>query len=299
MNPLLINVALTGMVPTTKDNPNVPVTPEAIAADVRRCYDAGASVFHIHARNTDETPAYEAEKFREIIDAIHSAVSDPNIVLCVTTSGRTHNTLECRSDVLRLDGPYKPDMASLTLGSMNFPKQASVNSPDMISGLAMRMQERGIVPELEVFELGMINYSQYLLKKGILKQPLYYNLLLGSLGTIAATPINLAMLVQALPDGATWAATGIGQYQFEVNTWAITTGGHVRVGLEDGIFMDRAKTDLGSNARMVERVVKVARAIGREPASSLEARAIIGLPRRRVSTPRNGKGIVHGMIGAR
>lgn len=280
MSRLLINVALTGMVPTTADNPHVPVTPRAIAADVRRCYDAGASVFHIHARYPDERPAYEAHYYEEIICAIREMVSDPDIVICVTTSGRNHNTFECRSEVLGLEGACKPDMASLTLGSMNFPKQASVNSPEMIVALAQRMQERGIVPELEVFEMGMIDYSRYLLRKSILNRPLYYNLLLGSLGTMAATPLNLAMLVQALPEGATWAATGIGQFQFEVNALAITMGGHVRVGLEDGLYMDKKKTDPASNARLVERLVQVARSVGRTPAGSLEAREIIGLPRR-------------------
>ncbi len=282
MSKLLINVALTGMVPTTRDNPHVPVTPRAIAQDVRRCYEAGASVFHIHARNDDQSPAWEREYYREVLTAIREEVRDREIVICVTTSGRVHNTLECRSDVLQLQGELKPDMASLTLGSMNFPKQASVNSPDMIAGLAGVMREQGVVPELEVFEIGMIDTSHFLLRKGILDRPLYYNILLGSLGTLSATSMNLAMAVQALPAGATWAATGIGQFQFAVNTWAITTGGHVRVGLEDGLYMDTAKTDLASNPRLVERIVQVARAVGREPASPLECRDIIGLAPRSI-----------------
>lgn len=289
MNELLINVALTGMVPTTRDNPHVPVTPRAIAQDIRRCYNAGASVFHIHARYEDQSAAWERRYFEEIMSEVRKEVSDPNIVICVTTSGRVHNTLECRSDVLYMEGDHKPDMASLTLGSMNFPKQASVNSPDMIAGLATCMRNLGVVPELEVFDIGMVDTSHFLIRKDILAKPLYYNILLGSLGTLSATPMNLAMIVQALPHGATWAATGIGQFQFDVNTWAITTGGHVRVGLEDGLFMDKAKQDPASNVRLVERLVKVARSVGREPADPIRCREIIGLPMRKLTGRNSGE----------
>jgi uncharacterized protein (DUF849 family) len=160
---------------------------------------------------------------------------------------------------------------------MNFPKEASVNSPTMIQSLAAKMNERGIVPELEIFDMGMIDYSRFLLSKAILKPPLYYNLLLGSLGTIQATPLNLATMVNSLPEGATWAAAGIGTYQFPMNALAIAMGGHVRVGLEDSIYMDAEKKLPATNPSLVERLVIVARAIGREPATPAEARAIIGL----------------------
>lgn len=275
---LIINVALTGMVPTKQDNSSLPVTPDEIAADVLRCYNAGASIFHIHARAEDGTPAYHLAYYTPILEAIKEITTDSNLILCVTTSGRLHNTFAKRSAVLDLGGHLKPDMASLTLGSLNFPKQASVNAPDMIQALAQRMHERGIMPELEVFDLGMVDYSRYLLDKGILRAPLYYNLLLGSLGSLSATPLNLAMLVNALPVGATWAATGIGRFQFPVNALAVTMGGHVRVGLEDMVYMDAGKTDPATNVRLVERIVDVARAVGREPANPADARHMIGLP---------------------
>ncbi len=123
---LIMNIAPTGMVPTTADNPSVPVTPEAIAADCAACYEAGGSIFHLHARDPDESPTYRAEVYREIILAVRARC--PNGIICVSTSGRTHKTFEQRSEVLGLDGDAKPEMASLTLGSMNFPKQASVMS---------------------------------------------------------------------------------------------------------------------------------------------------------------------------
>jgi 3-keto-5-aminohexanoate cleavage enzyme len=272
---LIINVALTGMIPMKQDNPAVPISPVEIGDDVKRCSDLGASMFHIHARNPDGMPTYRIEVFQEIIEKIRSLVSD--CILCVTTSGRVHNEFAKRSEVLGLSGKLKPEMASLTLGSMNFPKEASVNSPTMIQSLAAKMNECGIVPEQEIFDMGMVDYSKFLLEKGAIKPPLYYNLLLGSLGTIQATPLNLAMMVNSLPQGAMWAAAGIGKYQFSMNALAITMGGNVRTGLEDSIYMDAEKKRPATNPDLVERLIKVARAIGREPASPAEARTMIGL----------------------
>jgi uncharacterized protein (DUF849 family) len=170
-------------------------------------------------------------------------------------------------------------MASLTLGSLNFPKQASVNAPATIQGLAERMRERGIVPEWEVFDFGMLDYASYLRGRGLLLDPAYVNLLLGSLGTLAATPLNLALLVERLPAGATWAATGVGRFQLAVNRLAIAMGGHVRVGLEDNLWFDDARTDLATNPRLVERLVRVARAMGREPATPDQVRERLGIAR--------------------
>ncbi len=276
--PVIINVAPTGMVPTTADNPHVPVTPAQIAADCERCMTAGGAIFHLHARDTDESATYRADVYREIISAVKSKC--PGVIICVSTSGRTHKEFWQRSEVLDIDGDEKPEMASLTLGSMNFPKQASVNDPAMIKGLADRMLERGIVPELEVFDYGMIDYAKYLIGRGILREPFYFNLLLGSLGTVGATPLNLASMVASLPSGATWAAAGIGRFQFAMNSLAVTMGGNVRIGLEDNLYEDTGKNQLATNPGLVERVVRLARAAERRPASPAEAREIIGLPAR-------------------
>ena len=170
-------------------------------------------------------------------------------------------------------------MASLTLGSLNFPGGASVNAPVTIQGLAERMREREIVPEWEVFDFGMLDYGAYLRKRGLLGDPVYVNLLLGSLGAIAATPLNLALMIERLPPDATWSATGIGRFQRRVTNWAIAMGGHVRIGLEDNLWFDDDRTDLASNPRLVERLVRVARAMGREPASPDQVRQRLGLRR--------------------
>ena len=276
VKPVIINVAPTGMVPTTADNPHVPVTADQIAADCERCMNAGGAIFHLHAREADESATYRADVYREIIRAVKAKCR--GAIICVSTSGRTHKEFWQRSEVLDIDGDEKPEMASLTLGSMNFPKQASVNDPAMIKGLADRMLERGIMPELEVFDYGMIDYAKYLIERRILREPFYFNLLLGSLGTVSATPFNLASMVACLPSGATWAAAGIGRFQFSMNSLAVTMGGNVRVGLEDNLYEDVGKTQLATNPRLVERIVRLANAAERRPATPAEARAIIGLP---------------------
>jgi uncharacterized protein (DUF849 family) len=272
---LLVNLAPTGMVPTRADSPHVPITPDEVAADVRRCRDAGASIVHLHPRDELGAPTQSAARAAEFILAVRDAV--PDIVVCITTSGRRDPQLEGRAAVLDLEGAARPEMASLTLGSLNFPKQASINAPATIQGLAERMRDRRIVPEWEVFDFGMLDYAAYLRERGLLGDPVYVNLLLGSLGTLAATPLNLALMVERLPAGATWAATGIGRFQRRVTQWAVASGGHVRIGLEDNLWFDDDRTDPATNPRLVERVVSVARSMGREPATPDEVRRRLGI----------------------
>jgi len=273
--PLVINLALTGMVPHRKDNPSVPLTPEEIAADVQRCFQAGARIFHIHARGNDDEPVYQMQVFADIIGRIKQIA--PNAIISASTSGRLHKKFEERSDVLNLDGILKPDLASLTLGSLNFPGQASVNEPGMIQNLARRMAERGIIPELEIFDFGMLDYAHFLIGRGILKPPFVFNFLLGSLGTLAATPLNLAMLVERLPTGSFWSAAGIGRFQFFMNSLGVAMGGGVRTGLEDNLYMDNEKQELATNERLVIRINKYAEALGRLVATPEDAKRILGI----------------------
>jgi len=277
-NPLIVNAALTGMVPMKSDNANVPISPDEIAEDAARCCEAGAAIVHLHAREADGTPTWRADAYAEIIGKVRERC--PDVVVCVSTSGRLWSELEKRAEVLELEGDVKPEMASLTLGSLNFPGQASVNEPSMIRGLAERMYERGVMPELEVFDFGMVDFGRYLLERGVLRPPSYFNLLLGSLGTLSASPLHLSLLAQALPAESTWAAAGIGRFQFAVNALAIASGGHVRVGLEDNLWLDAGREQPASNAGLVERLVALARACGREVATPEQARAMIGLPQR-------------------
>jgi 3-keto-5-aminohexanoate cleavage enzyme len=272
MSSLIINAALTGMVPTKADNPHVPITIEEITADARRCVDAGAAILHLHIRYEDGSPAYEQELNAALFAAVRRAC--PDVIISGSTSGRVFTGIEQRAAVLDAE----PDMASLTLGSMNFPTQVSVNAPETIRELARRMRERSILPELEIFDLGMADYAQYLIRRGEISPPCYANILLGSLGTLNASAGNLATVVQALPTGTIWAAAGIGRFQFHVNGLAIAMGGHVRVGLEDNIWMDpETKREPATNPRLIERVVAIARAHGREIASCADARRVLSL----------------------
>ena len=273
--PLIVNAALTGMVPTKADNAAVPVTPAEIAADAERVAEAGAAIVHLHARDEDGAPTWRPDVYRDVIHRVRERC--PDVIVCVSTSGRTFKSFEERSAVLDLDGDEQPELASLTLGSLNFPRQASVNEPQMIRRLAERMAERGITPELELFDLGMADYLVHLVEREVLRPPLYVNVLLGSLGTLSASAGNLAAVVRALPDGATWSAAGIGRFQLDVATLATAMGGHVRVGLEDNLWLDRARTVPATNGALVARVVELARLLERRPAAPDEARAAIGL----------------------
>ena len=273
---LIVNAAITGMVPTKADNSALPVTPEEIAEDAERCLDAGASIVHVHARDAEGRPTWRAEVYAEIVGKIRER--RPDAIVCVSTSGRLWSEFERRAEVLDLDGALRPDLASLTLGSLNFPRQASVNEPEMIGRLASRMSERGIVPELEIFELGMVDYAKHLISRDLLRPPFYFNLLLGSLGTLSASLLHLGLLTEALPESSVWAGGGIGRFQLGVNALSIAAGGHVRVGLEDNLWLDERKTRPASNVALVRRLVALAAACERDVATPAQARELIGLP---------------------
>lgn len=268
---LIIKLAPTGMIPTKEDTPNVPITPEEIIKDTHEAYKLGASVVHIHARDEQGRPTHESRYFKEIFQGIKEKC--PDIIICATTSGRVTPQVEHRSEVLDL----YPEMASLTMGSMNFLKHPSVNSFKTIIKLAKIMMDRGICPELEIFEPGFINTAKYLVNKGYLKPPLHFNLLLGSLGSISAGIRDLVFLVDSLPSGSTWSATGIGRFQTQINVAAILMGGHVRVGIEDSIFYSYPKKELATNINLVKRIVTLAKVMDRDIATPTEARKILGL----------------------
>jgi uncharacterized protein (DUF849 family) len=192
---------------------------------------------------------------------VRSAV--PNVVINVSTSGRTWSELERRADVLALDGDLKPDMASLTLSSLNFLGGASVNAPDVIRGLARIMRDRGITPELEIFDLGMLNFARVLRKEGLLVGPVAANLFFGNIAGLQPTLAEFGLAVERVPDETTWSGAGLGSYQLTAQALAINAGGGVRVGLEDGIHLDRERTQLARNADLVARVHDLLEITGR------------------------------------
>jgi len=268
---LIITLAPTGMIPTKKDTPYVPITPEEIATDVYEAYKLGASVVHVHARDELGKPTYKKEKYEQIFLQIKKKC--PDIIICASTSGRVDPQVEHRGEVLDL----YPEMASLTMGSLNFPKYPSVNPMDTIMRLARMMNDKGILPELEIFEAGFINTAKYLFRKGYLKEPLHFCLLLGSLGSISANLSDLTHLVSSLPAECNWSATGIGRFQTQINVASILMGGHVRVGVEDSIYYNYPDSELATNANLVKRIVRIAKELNREIATPAEARTILGL----------------------
>ena len=203
MDKLIINAAITGMIPTKKDNPTLPCSPDEIITEARRCRNAGAGIVHIHARDAEGLPTYKKEIYCEIISGIRSEC--PDMLICGSASGRVYKEFWQRAEVLDPGPACRPDFASLTLGSMNFPSQSSVNEPDMIKSLTQMMNKNGIIPEWEIFDLGMVDYAHHLIQKDILRRPYYCNIFLGSLGTLSATPYNLVAAVRALPEGTVWS----------------------------------------------------------------------------------------------
>lgn len=266
--PLIINVALTGAVPQKSDFPTLPVTPDQIAEDVKQCALLGAQVFHLHMRDGDGQPSQDPVLFEDTILAIRE--SSPGVLLCVTTSSRASKSVEERFAPLNLSGQAAPELASLSLGSFNFPTTISENPPGEIEQLATAMKERGIVPELEVFEPGMLTTAHTLYSKGLLPEKFVVNILLGNNGTSAATAQALAPFLSQLPQDSEWALAGIGRFQRKMMMLGIALGGNIRIGMEDDPVGDGSGS--WSNVKAVELALEMAALASRPIASVQEAR---------------------------
>ena len=270
MNKLIITVALTGNVPTKEMNPHVPVTVEEVVKDAQECAALGAAVAHIHARDEEGKPTAQRDWFKAIVEGMDAAGLD--MIKQLSTGARAgENTIEWRGQMLDLP----VEMASLTTGSANFPNMVNANAPDLVEALAKKMKENGIKPELEVFDAAMINNAVYLHKKGLVDAPLHFNFVMNVGGSLPGNPKNLTFLYDSLPAGSSWTVSGIGRSQVQMITMGIAMGGHVRTGLED--VLEYEKGVPATNAMLVERVVKIANAVGREIATPAEAREMLGL----------------------
>ena len=235
----------------------------------------GITVVHLHARDAEGMPTHDPEVFARIIEAIRA--SHPGLVICVSLSGRHRNDFESRAAPLQLEGAVKPDMASLTLASMNFSRDASITTPDMVGRLAREMLVRGVAPELEVFDTGMVNYARFLAARGLLRGPFYFNLILGNAASAQADPLTLGAMVSMLLQPNLWAAGGIGRAQTTAHALALAAGGGVRTGLEDNLFLDRARTTLATNVQLVRRAHQLAGALERPVMTSAEFRQVMSL----------------------
>ena len=270
MEKLIITLSMLGNVPTKATNPTTPVTPVEIADTLEGCRELGVSVAHLHARDDQERPTHAREAFGAILDEIKRR--GINVITQLSTGARGgENTIECRGQMLDL----ACEMGSLATGSSNFPNAVNSNSPDLIRALAEKMRDNNVKPEVEVFDVAMIDNARYLIKQGILIPPVHFNLVMNVPGSIRGTPKNLMHMVESLPRGSTWTVSGIGRSQVRMLGMAMLLGGHVRTGLEDVLEYEPGVR--ATNRRLVERVVKMAEALGREIATPDEAREILGL----------------------
>lgn len=269
MEKLIITVAPTGNVPTQEMNPDLPVTPQEIAETAARCREAGASLIHVHARDSAGQPTLDPEVFARI----HRLITErSDLIVQISTGGRAGMDLEARAAAVRR---IRPEMASLTTGSMNFPDRVYANPFHVVEYLARAMLEAGTKPEMEIFEPGMIANALLLANQGLATPPLHFDFVLGSRGSLPASPKNLLFLSESIPPGSTWTVAGVGRWQLPMAALAIVLGGHVRVGLEDNIYYQKGK--LATNEQLVARVARIAAEVGRPVATPDEAREILGL----------------------
>lgn len=271
MEKLIITAAICGAEVTKEHNPSVPYTVEEIAKEAEAAYKAGASIIHLHVRLDDGTPTQDRERFRLCMEAIKERC--PDVIIQPSTGGAVGMSNEERLQPITLN----PEMATLDCGTCNFGgDDIFVNTENTIKEFGEKMIALGIKPEVEVFDKGMIDMAIRLNKQGYINSPMHFNLVLGVNGGISATPRDLVFMAESIPQGSTFTVSGIGKGQFPMASLAIIMGGHVRVGYEDNVYLSKGVL-AKSNAELVEKVVRLAKELGRDIATPKEARQILGL----------------------
>jgi 3-keto-5-aminohexanoate cleavage enzyme len=273
----VLSLAPTGIIPNKNNTPHAVMFPDQLAAELDRM-PTELTAIHLHARDAAGQHTGDPARYAEYIAVARQKL--PDVVVCTSCSGRLDPSFEPRSAVLDLDGDLKPDMGSLTLSSLNFASGPSVNAPDTIVRLVTRMTERGIKPELEVFDLGMMNFAHYLIRKGYIEPPYYFNFILGNIAGAQTDPLHLGSLIRELPAQSVWNVGGIGSQQTQAVAASLAFGGGVRTGLEDNLWLDADRTIAATNAGLVEKVVSIGAELGRAPMAGAMLRELLGLPSR-------------------
>ena len=272
-NKIIITAAVTGSFPTKEMNPAVPYTPEEIVTAAVECYQAGAAITHVHVRDPETgRPAYETDLFRRVLEGIRERCE---MIVNLTTSGLRLKPEDISGRLAPVS--LKPDICSFDLGSMNFQDRVFINSPQWADTAAKAMQDQGIKPEIEVFDVGHIYQAIDLVDRGLINDPPYFQICMGVRWGIAGTPENLLFMKSKLPSTAIWSVLGIQKAQLPMITMGMLLGGHVRVGFEDNIYQKKGVL-LSSNAQMVEITADLAERLGRSVATPGEARRILGIP---------------------
>ena len=251
----IVNFCPTGMVPTKAMTPHVPVSVIEIVEQVHEAFELGITIAHLHARDEAEAPTWRPETYRNILEGVRAHC--PGLIVCFSTSGRTFPEFEKRSAVIETG----PDMCSLTLSSLNFAKNGVLNSPEMIQRLAIKMKQYGVTPELECFDLGMMNYGRYLIEKGIIEGPCYWNLLFGNVAGMQLEPTHIQAAISSIPEHGKHHISfgGIGRSSIRAAQAAIDLGVGIRVGLEDNIWADDDRTTKATNLSLLKDVHEIIR----------------------------------------
>ena len=269
INPLIISCAVVGAELTKKDYPHLPTTPEEIAEAARGAVEAGASIIHLHVRDEQGKPSQRVDIFQDVTQKIRERCP---CIIQYSTGGAVGTPLDQRCAPLRL----KPDMATLSMGTMNFGPHIFENSEETIRTIAKAIQEKGVMPELEIYDYGMMDTVDGFLKKGLISEEFHVNFVLGVPGGMGGEIRNLVLLKDRLQPGQTWTVAGVGRFQLPLSAHAMAMGGHVRVGIEDNIYFRKGEL-AKSNAQLVERAVRMARELDRPVATVDQAREILGL----------------------
>ena len=273
MEKLIITAAICGAEVTKEQNPNIPYTVREIGIEAEKAFLAGASIIHLHVREDDGTPTQDIKRFQACVDEIKKRC--PDVIVQPSTGGAIGMSNEERLQPIFMDPP--PEMATLDCGTMNFGgDEIFVNTENTIVHFAQEMNSRGIKPELECFDKGMIDMALRLNNKGYIKDPMHFNFVLGVIGGIAATPRDLVFMINSIPKNSTFTVCAIGRHEFPMVTLSIVMGGHARVGFEDNIYLSKGVL-AKSNSELVEKIVRISKEIGRDIASPYQARKILGL----------------------
>ena len=271
MQPAIITAAIVGAELTRDQQPNLPISPHEIISAAIECYEAGAAIIHIHVRDAEGNSTQDAAIFCEVVEGIRARC---NVITQVSTGGAVWMSADERLQSIEC----RPDMATLTTGSVNFGDSVFVNNRGLVETFARRLRDYGIVPEIEIFDAGMLDEAMRLLNMGLISEPLQFDFVMGVPGGMGAEPAHLMHLVRSLPPGSTWSVAGIGQHQLILGTIALAMGGNVRVGFEDNIYYRKGQL-AKTNAELVARIVRIAHELDRPVATSSQAREMLQLDR--------------------
>ena len=273
MTPMVLTAALVGAETTREQTPYLPLTAEEIGIEAAKCREAGAAMVHIHVRNPDGSPSQDTELFRAAIREIRKRC---DILVQTSTGGAVGMGVDERCGALKLTGADRPDMATLTTGTVNFGNDVFWNPRPLVREIGRRIQSLGLKPELECFDAGMVDEAFALAKEGVIGLPAHFDFVLGVPGALTARPEALDFLIASLPKDSTWTVAGVGRHQLPMVALAAQRGGHARVGLEDNIFLSKGVLAKGSS-ELVAAAAVLAAAQGRRPATPAEARALLRL----------------------